>query len=176
MDEYVNQIQCRPAPLVLLAAILAGCGSSHHGGTTTPSNGPTISDLGVATLAPGCIVQGLPGKARTVNFSFTDPDGNESGGHVDLTLSGGGPTQSLTVAVPSSGVTLSGSTSGTITLSGLCIAVVGGSATLSVSLTDAAGNQSNTVSTAVAGLRPAAGAPGASRALDSRAIGSPSGE
>jgi hypothetical protein len=162
MDECVNRVLGRRAPLVVLAAILAGCGSSHHGGTTTPSNGPTIADLGVATLPPGCTVQGLPGKVRTVAFSFTDPDGNESGGHVDLTLSGGGPTQSLTAAVPSSGVTLSGSTSGTITISGLCIAVVGGSATLSVSLTDAAGNQSNTVSAAVAGLRPASGPRGSS--------------
>jgi hypothetical protein len=147
---------CRVLLLVVsaLAVVLAGCGSSHHGGTTTPSNTPVISNLGVATSAQGCNVQGLSGHPRTVTFNFTDTDANESGGHVDLTLSAGGPTQSVSLGVPSASVTLSGTTSGTITVF-VCIAVVGGSAPLSVTLTDAAGNTSNTLSAAVAGLRPA---------------------
>jgi len=149
-----------------LASILAGCGGHHGGGTTssstpstpsTPSTTPLISDLGVATSAQGCTVQGFSGKVRTVTFSFTDVDGNERGGHVDLTLSASGPSQSLTVRVPSDGVSLAGTTAGSITISGLCIAVIGGSATLTVTLADAAGNESNTLSGAVAGLRPLPG-------------------
>jgi hypothetical protein len=161
-----------------LATILAGCGGHHDGGTTssstpstpsTPSTTPVVSDLGVATSAQGCTVQALPGKVRTVTFSFTDVDGNERGGHVDLTLAAGGPAQSLTVGVPSAGVTLAGTTAGTITVSGLCITVIGGSATLTVTLTDAAGNESNTLSAAVAGLRPAG--PSAPNQAPSAAMG-----
>jgi hypothetical protein len=158
MSEWVSR-RCRlvRGSVSILAIVLAGCGSSHHSGTTTPSNSPVISDLGVATSPQGCSVQGFAGHPRTVTFTFMDTDGNETGGHVDLVLSGGGPTQSLASPVPSGFVTISGTTSGTITVL-LCIAVVGGSATLTVSLTDAAGNTSNTLSAAVAGLRAAANA------------------
>jgi len=174
MGDNVNRALFRQVALVVLAAILAGCGSSHHGGTTTPTDTPVISDLDVVTSAQGCTVQGLSGRARKITVNFADTDGNEGGGHLDFVLSGGGPTQSVTLGVPSDSVTLSGTTSGTIT-SFLCIAVVGGSATLSVALTDVAGNQSNTLAAAIAGLRSSAGVPGP-RAPDSRAIGGLSSE
>jgi hypothetical protein len=157
--KALREIALRRVPHLALSALavaLAGCGSSHHGGTTTPSTTPIINDLGVATAPQGCTVQGFPGHPRTVTFNFTDTDGNETGGHVDLSLSGGGPVSSLSSPVPSGFVSISGTTSGTITVS-LCIAIVGGSATLSVTLTDAAGNQSNTLSAAVAGQRPNVG-------------------
>ena len=66
MGDNVNRALFRQVALVVLAAILAGCGSSHHGGTTTPTDTPVISNLDVVTSAQGCTVQGLSGRARKI--------------------------------------------------------------------------------------------------------------
>ncbi len=137
-------------PTVTTLALFASCGG--HGGGTTPVTDPLISDLNLATSSQTCTAQGFPGHVRTVSFNYADPEGDVRGGHVDLGLVGAN-TPSLTVAVPSNNATLSGTTSGAITISPVCIAVIGGTATLTASLTDAAGHTSNTLSTGVSGLQ-----------------------
>src|SRR5262249_19771498 len=93
------------------------------------------------------------GRVRTVGFDYVDPDGNVAGGQVTLTVTAGNP---LSAGVPSSNVSITGTTSGLGTLSNLCIAIVGASsATLGATLTDAAGNVCKQIATTIAAERPA---------------------
>jgi hypothetical protein len=152
------------ARLLLFASIvafvvMAGCGGggSDNRTPTTIPNAPVISNLAVASSSQACTANGLSGRVRTVGFDYSDPDGNVSGGQVNLSVTSGSQTlATLAVGVPSSTVSVTGTTSGRVTVSNLCIAIVGASsATLNVTLTDALGNVSNQIATTVAAQRPA---------------------
>jgi hypothetical protein len=130
-------------PLLLLGT---GCGSGGGGGhAATDPNAPIITNLR-ATLGRPCTVSGvnLPGTEGVLTFDYTDADGNVRGGIVEVTATFPvGGSFALTGDIPSPGVTVTGTTSGTITATA-CFRF-GGNATVTeqVKVTDASGKVSN---------------------------------
>lgn len=154
-------------PLLLLGT---ACGKSGGGGhAATDPNAPIITNLR-ASLGRPCTVSGvnLPGTVGVLDLDYTDADGNVRGGSVEVvgTFPVGGAIN-VTGAIPSPGVAITGTTSGTIHLA-LCIRFAGNATVREqVKVTDTSGKVSNVLTIEVqvpAGLplgpRGTDGAPG----------------
>jgi len=148
---------------VVTAGFLAGCGG-HHGGGGNPtapvsSDAPLLSSP-AATFGGACTVPGtsLPGTGEIVTVSYTDVNGDLRGGTArEVTTSDDGQTLTLSGPIPSLGITITGTTSGQLTLvSCLHFGSQPTRVTETVTVTDVTGNTSNDVSVTV--NRPA-GAP-----------------
>jgi hypothetical protein len=137
---------------------LTACGGS---ATTTPTPPPpAIANLSAGFLAATCIraADGLPGRALAITFDFSESAGTISGGHVQLTrVYDTGRSETHQFAVPAE-VTVSGTVaSGQIRIGNACPLYNDATAsTERLTLVDASGATSNTLSTTVS--RPA-GAP-----------------
>jgi hypothetical protein len=132
-----------------LACILTACGGV--GNSTAPSPGPVITDLSGRFVSAGCVVSGRVGTALVGTVNFTDSDGDLAGGKAQITgtFLPSGPSTDRVSDIPSSSVTISGTTSGTVSAV-LCVRF--GSSTgiqFSVAVTDNAGHSSNVLSTSV---------------------------
>jgi hypothetical protein len=146
-------------PVLLLGVACSKGGGGGGGGgspslTATDPNVPVITNLRVSFGASCVLRNQVRGTIENVSFDYVDADGNLRGGVVDNRTSapiGGQITVSL--PLPSPGVTMTGTTSGTITISA-CL-FFGGNASISeeVRVTDVSGKTSNVLSLEVA--RPA---------------------
>jgi len=135
-------------PLLLLGAACGkggGGGSASPAATATDPNAPVIANLRVSYGA-GCTLTSIQarGTIEVVSFEYADADGNLRGGTVSNRTTF--PTQApitFTGALPSPGVTISGTTSGIVTITA-CL-LFGGSAGISeeVQVTDVTGKVSN---------------------------------
>jgi hypothetical protein len=126
----------------VLAAVLAGCGGS--GGTTGASGEPGAPQIanGVGTTANGrsCVVGTVPGTPAAILFDYSDVEGDVRGGTVQII----GPLvafAAVTLNVPSSTVSITGTTAGRIAVGGLCRS--SGVGNYKVRLFDAGGRGSN---------------------------------
>jgi len=133
-------------PLLLLGV---ACGKDGGGGGGSPSvatdpNAPVIVNLRVA-FGPGCTLSSnRPGTIETLAFDYTDADGNLRGGVLENRTSAAiGDPITFTASLPSPGVAMSGTTSGTITIAA-CLHF-GGNSSVSeeVRVTDTSGKASN---------------------------------
>jgi hypothetical protein len=155
--SFVRGSIATPALLVLLAGCGGGKGGGGGGGTAPDVNTPVISNLTGSVSGQGCTLSGAPARVETLTFSYVDADGDLRGGTVvNTTTAPGQAPLVFTVSLPSNGVTITGTTSGQITLTA-CLAF--GSAPNveeKVRVTDSAGRTSNELTVTVG--RPA-GAP-----------------
>jgi hypothetical protein len=129
----------------------AACGKGGGGGSPTAADPtiPVIANLR-GTLGQPCAVQGVPGTIKTLTLDYTDADGNLRGGVAQFRATfpfGGAST--LTGPIPSRGVGITGTTSGTITLTSCLHFGDNASFTQEVMVTDASGKASNVLSTTV---------------------------
>jgi hypothetical protein len=137
----------RAVGIGLAIAVLAvgGCG----GGKSTTPTALAISNL-LVSFGVACTVGAQSGTVEVLSFNFVDPEGDVQGGTVENNkVPNVGPSVTLSGGVPSPGITISGTTSGTVTITE-CIHF--GSATSiaeHVTLVDAAGHRSNDISTTV---------------------------
>jgi hypothetical protein len=136
-------------PLLLLGA---ACGKSGGGGSPTAAdpNAPIITNLRVA-FGAGCTLPGnVRGTIEALAFEYSDADGNVRGGSLENTtlFAAGGP-MTFTPAIPSPSVTISGTTSGTITVTACLFFGSNSSVTEQVKVTDARGKASNVLSVEV---------------------------
>ncbi len=138
--------------LIFLAVVVAGCGGSKSSPAGPSPDSPVIANLAGTFSSQSCSTGAGTGTLRLLSFDYTDSDGNVQGGavQVTVTLSPGGLPGTGTFGVPSPGVSVSGTTSGTITIEA-CVRF-GGSSQLSenVTLLDAVRNPSNTLSVGTA--------------------------
>ncbi|HZS32872.1 MAG TPA: hypothetical protein VFC42_05790 [Methylomirabilota bacterium] len=142
-----SRLASRPMLVGLGAAVvaLAGCGGGGKGGTAPDPNAPVISDLVGEFLSGTCPGPGTP---RRLTFRFQDADGNVSGGTVSVVATfDGGATFPVDFPIPSPALRITGTTSGTITLSACVTYGSRTSLTEAVTLTDASGRKSNTLTT-----------------------------
>ncbi|MGH7320786.1 MAG: hypothetical protein ACRELA_14335 [Candidatus Rokuibacteriota bacterium] len=154
-----QKLSLRTGAALMLATVLVACGGK--GGSTTASSTPVVANLGVSFGAQCTLASGLAGTRGFVTFEFVDAEGDLSGGRVvaTATFDVGGPI-TITFNIPSPEVTVSGTTSGTVTLLTCIRFGSSSSAILSGALFDAANQASNTLTLSV--QRPA-GAPEAPR-------------
>jgi hypothetical protein len=141
---------------VILAVQLTGSACSGH--STAPSDSTvtlTISGLSSAFPGLGCTrefpgTRGAAGTTLFLTFSYTAPEGNLTGGHVQLLQSyRTGDSETHTFAIPSDFLTMTGTMSGTIRI-GACPRYNDATGTTeTVSLFDAGGHSSNALSVAV---------------------------
>lgn len=138
-------------PLLLLGT---ACGKSGGGGsspTAVDANAPVIANLRVTFGARCTLPSGAPGTIESLAFDYTDADGNVRGGTVENTATAAvGGSVTLSGAIPSPGVTLTGSTSGTISLRFCTHFGSNASITEQVKITDASGKGSNVLALDVA--------------------------
>jgi hypothetical protein len=121
-----------------------GGGGAAQPATITDPNAPLITNLRGSFGASCTLPNQTQGTVENLSFDYVDADGTLRGGIVDkrtTTVFGGAATFSL--PLPSPGVTMSGTTSGTITLSA-CLHF-GGNSSISeqVRVTDTSGKSSN---------------------------------
>jgi hypothetical protein len=157
-----------------MALAVTACGGGGGGGApaAVDPNAPVISNLRVS-FGPRCMLPtvNLPGTIEVLAFEYTDADGDVRGGVVESTsFFAGGGTVALNAAVPSPGVTITGTTSGTITFAACLRFGNTPSVTEHMKLTDAAGRASNELTLEVP--RPA-GAPLLPRDVDAAPRKSP---
>ena len=138
--------------VIPLLALATGCGNGGGGGSASSDpNAPIIANLRV-TFGNACLLApGTGGTIMVVAFDFADADGNVSGGVLEAQgTAPSGQVIPIQSAIPSRVVTISGTTSGTISI-GICIRFGGNpSITLQGRITDASGKVSNTLTLAVA--------------------------
>ena len=141
--------------LGLIPVLFLGVACSKHGGggggggssPTAPAldpNAPVIANLRVS-FRGACMLPGNnPGVVEVLAMDYTDVDGNLRGGTLDDTASATvGGTLPLTAPIPSDGVTISGTKSGTITAT-FCTHFGDNSNIIErVKVTDASGKVSN---------------------------------
>jgi hypothetical protein len=139
------------ASLGLIPVLLLGVACSHHGGgggggtpTALDLNSPVIANLRVS-FGPACTLPGSePGLAELVAFDYTDADGNLRGGTLeDTTIAPVGGTIPTTESIPSDGVTITGTTSGTVAAAFCTHFGDNPNFTEQVKVTDATGKVSN---------------------------------
>jgi hypothetical protein len=138
-------------PLLLLGAACSKGGGGGSSPTGSDPTIPTIANLRVA-LGQSCTISGtgIAGTAKSVAVDYADADGNLRGGTLELTLIADvGGTQPQTAAIPSGPVTISGTTSGTITVTSCLHFGSNSSITQQVRVADATGKVSNTLATKV---------------------------
>lgn len=141
--------------LTAVLLITTSCGGGGGGGAapTAPTPGPpTIANLVATFTGESCApLIGLARISERLTLDYTDPDGNVSGGQVQVTNAAifNGAPANFTANVPSVPVTITGTTSGRITVS-LCTRFEDRtSLTQTVVLVDQAGNRSNELSVTV---------------------------
>jgi hypothetical protein len=136
----------------LVMGLAAGCGGGGGGGSATVDpKAPVIANLRVALRKRCTLESGRAGTIEVLTFDYADADGNLVGGIVENTAAAvaGGPFV-FNLPIPSPGVTITGTTAGTITLGG-CLHFGGNaSATEQVRVFDASGKVSNTLTVEVA--------------------------
>ena len=154
-------------PLLLLGA---ACSSGGGGGSPAAAdpNAPVITNLR-ATLGQTCpFAANLTGTVGVLVVDYADADGNVRGGVLEFVgIFPVGGAFTVTGAIPSPGVTVTGTTSGTIRAAA-CVRFGGNSRfTLQVKVTDASGKASNVLTLEVPnpgglpqGTRGSDGAPG----------------
>ena len=131
----------------------AACGKDGGGGSPTASDPtiPVIANLRVALGRPCTITGGAAGTVKTAAIDYADADGNLRGGVLELTgIADIGGTQTQTTGIPSAPVTISGTTSGTITVTSCLHFGSNSSFTQQVRVSDATGKVSNALTTRVA--------------------------
>ena len=134
-------------PVLVLAT---ACGKGGGGGsspTAVDPNAPVITNLRVSFGARCTLPSNVQGTVETLAFEYTDADGNVQGGTLENTTSAaaGGP-MTFTLGIPSPGVAISGTTSGTITVTACLFFGSNSSVTEQVKVTDASGKASNVLS------------------------------
>ncbi len=112
--------------------------------TVTDPNAPVITNLR-ASFGAGCTLPTqVRGTIESLSFDYVDADGNLRGGVVDnrttATLGGSG---TFSLSLPSPGVTMSGTSSGTITISACLLFGSNSGISEEVRVTDASGKASN---------------------------------
>jgi hypothetical protein len=137
------------AGLGLIPIFLLGAACSHHGGgggspTSTDPNVPVISNLR-ASFGPRCTLpNNQGGTVEILAFEYADADGNVRGGTLENTTSGAvAGSITVTPPIPSPGIAISGTTSGTITITACLFFGGNDSVTEQVKITDASGKVSN---------------------------------
>ena len=136
-------------PLLLLGT---ACGKSGGGGhAAADPNAPIITNLRVS-FGAGCTLQGgVRGTVEIIAFEYGDADGNVRGGTVENTTTAAvGGAMIFTPAIPSPSVTISGTTSGTITVTACLFFGSNSSVTEQIKVTDASGKTSNVLTIEVA--------------------------
>jgi hypothetical protein len=145
--------------IVCVSGAAIGCS-----GSSSPA--PSASDVnlvigGLATVFPGSTctrevpgTRGAMGTTLFLTFTYSAPQGNLSGGRVQLFQSyNTGDSETHTFAIPSDFLTMSGTTNGTIRV-GACPRYNDATASMeSLTLFDASGHSSNTLTVSV--TRPA---------------------
>jgi len=135
----------------LLLAGLAACSSGGGGGSPTVVDPtiPVIANLRIALGQP-CTFGGLNGTVESLAVDYTDSDGNVRGGTVTIAAGAtvGGVT--VTLAIPSPGVTVTGTTSGTVTALSCLHFGSNSAAAQTVQIIDASGKGSNVLTTQIA--------------------------
>jgi hypothetical protein len=121
-----------------------GGGSASAPATVTDPNAPVITNLRAAFGAGCTLPSQVRGTIENLSFDYVDANGDLRGGVVDnrTTATFGGPS-TLSLPLPSPGVTLSGTTSGTITISACLFFGSNSSISEEVRVTDALGKGSN---------------------------------
>ena len=137
-----------------LAVILTGCGGGKKSVAGPSPDAPVIANLALSFTQQPCTLSGLPGTLHQAAFDYTDANGDLRGGTVtDTTRPDVGSPIVVTGGIPQDGVQITGTTTGRITLT-FCVRFNSVSTiTETVSVTDAAGHQSNELSASAA--RPA---------------------
>jgi hypothetical protein len=137
---------------------VAACGASPTPPTTTSV--PIISNLTANFSTAGCIrtADGLAGRALVVTFDFSDPQGDTTGGRIQLMrVYATGRSETHFFAVPTEVAVSGTATSGQIRIGNACPLYNDATgSTERLTLIDASGATSNTLSVSV--VRPA-GAP-----------------
>jgi hypothetical protein len=137
-------------PLLFLGA---ACGKGGGGGSSPTAADPTIpviANLRVSLGRPCTIPGGVAGTVKTVAFDYADADGNLRGGVMELTgIASVGGTLTQTAAIPSPPVGITGTTSGTITVTSCLHFGSNSSITQQVRVADATGKASNALTTEV---------------------------
>jgi hypothetical protein len=160
MQRFIGGRLGAAAGAMAIGLVGVSCGSS-SGPTPVPNpSTPAISGLTASFSTAGCIrsADGLAGRALIIAFNYTDAAGDATPGRVQLTrLYNTGRSETHFFAVPSE-VTVTGtSTSGQVRIGNACpLYNDATSSTETLTLLDAAGLASNSLSTTV--VRPA-GAP-----------------
>jgi hypothetical protein len=121
MRSESSRVVIRSWPILpALLALLAGCGGKGGGGgggTAPDVNAPVISNLAGSVSEQGCSLPGGPGRIETLTFSYVDADGDLRGGTFENTTTPpGGAPMVFTGGLPSPGATITGTTSGQITI------------------------------------------------------------
>jgi hypothetical protein len=143
-------------PLLFLGA---ACGKDGGGGGRLPSaptdpNAPAIANLRVAFGASCMLPNNLLGTIETLAFDYVDADGNLRGGVLENKTSAAvGTPATITATLPSPGVTISGTSAGTISIAACLFFGSNGSISEQVRVTDTLGKASNVLSLEV--TRPA---------------------
>ena len=160
MRSESSRVVIRSWPILpALLALLAGCGGKGGGGggTAPDVNAPVISNLAGSVSEQSCSLPGGPGRIETLTLSYVDADGDLRGGtYENIGTPPGGPSITLTGGLPSTGVSLTGTTAGQITILTCLRFGPFPSVEEKVRVTDSAGRTSNQLTVTVG--RPA-GAP-----------------
>jgi hypothetical protein len=129
------------AALPLAAVLLAGCGGGGGGGggPVAPGNAPVIADLTGSFPAGICSVGDDAGTPRQLVFSYTDADGDVSGGQVSVQARFDSGVVVAVVAPAPAGQP----PAGTITFNTCVVFKDNTAVTETVVLVDAAGHSSN---------------------------------
>jgi hypothetical protein len=143
--------------LGLIPVLFLGVACSKHGGgggsspTALDSNAPVIANLRASLKGPCTLPGSVPGLIEIIALDYTDADGNLRGGTVDDTTTAAvGGTIPLSAPIPSEVVTISGTTSGTITMTFCTHFGDNSNFTERVKVTDASGKVSNELTVNVA--------------------------
>jgi hypothetical protein len=137
----------RAVGLFLAMGLAAGCGGGGRGGfgAAPDPNAPVIANLRV-TFGGTCTLSstGRAGTLEVLTVDYSDADGNMSGGTIESTAGAvaGGPIV-FTAPIPSPGVRLTGTTSGTISIAFCLVFGSNASVTEQVRVADASGKISN---------------------------------
>jgi hypothetical protein len=110
---------------------------------------PVISNLTITFPRPCTLENGRSGTIELIRFNYRDPDGNVRGGRVEDSIEFAGRSEVFVLSIPSRGVTITGTTSGVISLA-FCLRF--GDAEYFVEtlrIVDRAGLRSNTLSKVV---------------------------
>jgi hypothetical protein len=134
-------------PMLLLAAACGKHGGGGGGGGSPVAldpNVPVIANLRVSMKGACTLPGNVPGGIEVLALDYTDADGNLRGGTLDDTTTAAvGGIMPFSAPIPSDGVTITGTTSGTITATFCTHFGSNSSITEQVKVTDASGKVSN---------------------------------
>jgi hypothetical protein len=132
--------------IALVGLAVAGC----DGDDGTSGGGPGAPVIGNPnfTFGGACTTTAGAGTSTRLTMSFTDVEGNVAGGVATIATTFDQQATSIVVDVPipSANATISGTTSGVITLIGCVTFGTASSITQEISVTDASGRTSNELS------------------------------